>query len=127
MTVVSLTLVSGQVFTVTVASRSWLFHFIASATPALWQLPSGDGIGSLHLRLQALAPLRSGSLLSSTPPITHGQSATGRGRGAEKANPRERKNVGTSDNNNGQELSYRVDTFSQTTNTFAHWRQVLPH
>ena len=33
--------------------RSWLFHFIAPATPALWQLPSGDGIGSLHLRLQS--------------------------------------------------------------------------
>mgnify|MGYP003605288859 CR=1 FL=1 len=59
----------GQVFTV--ASRSWLFHFIASATPALWQLPSGDGIGSLHLRLQALAPLRSDSLLPSALSFTH--------------------------------------------------------
>ena len=30
--------------------RSWLLHFIAPATPALWQR---DGIGSLHLRFQA--------------------------------------------------------------------------
>ena len=33
--------------------RSWLFHFVAPALPALWRLPAGDGIGSLHLRLQA--------------------------------------------------------------------------
>ena len=41
----------GQVFTV--APRSWLFHFVAPALPALWRLPAGDGIGSLHLRLQS--------------------------------------------------------------------------
>ena len=29
----------GQVFTV--ASRSWLFHFVTRATPAFWQLPAG--------------------------------------------------------------------------------------
>ena len=48
----------GQVFTV--ASRSWLFHFVAPSSPALIAL-FGGGIGSLHLRLQAftlrLAPV----------------------------------------------------------------------
>lgn len=48
--------------------RSWLLHFVATATPALWQLrhrfsPSSPSV--VH------TPLRSGSLLSSSPPITH--------------------------------------------------------
>ena len=36
-----LTHASGQVFTVTVASRSWLFHFIATASPYALAAPFG--------------------------------------------------------------------------------------
>ena len=48
-----------------------------------------------------------------------------RDRSTEKANAWQRKNAGTSDNNNGQELPYRVDAFLQMTDTFSRWRQVL--
>ena len=67
-----LTHASGQVFTVTVASRSWLFHFVAPFSPALWQLPSG-GRHRFSASSPAVVhtPLRSDSLLPSTLPITH--------------------------------------------------------
>ena len=60
----------GQVFTV--ASRSWLLHFVTPATPAFWQLPSG-GRHRFSASSPAVVhtPLRSDSLLPSTLPITH--------------------------------------------------------
>ena len=60
----------GQVFTV--ASRSWLFHFVAPSSPACWQLPSG-GRHRFSASSPAVGhtPLRSDSLLPSTLPITH--------------------------------------------------------
>ena len=59
----------GQVFTV--ASRSWLFHFVAPSSPALialfggWHRFSPASPAGIH------TPLRSDSLLPSTLPITH--------------------------------------------------------
>ena len=59
--------------------RSWLLHFVAPAAPALWQLPPGRHRFTASSPAGVHTPLRSGSLLPSTLPITHA-----RGTGSEE-------------------------------------------